>query len=579
VIVLNARKSELELITWEPLVSGASQTYKVQILFGEEWDELNKVVIFGAGRFGEPEEPLVNVIPSMDGLCEIPHEVLIESDRALYIGVQGSGHGVVVLPTVWTDLGTIQDGAELGRDAVPPTPNLIHQLLERAHNAEEKAANAEKLAAGTKEAKEAAAGSAKEAAKSAEALSDAVSAAENARKEAVDAAGVAASAKNEARKSAERVEAIALNPTKVINGTFWSYNQATGAYEDTGNPAQGPKGDSGVSAGFGEITATVDEGTGAPSVEVKATGPDTAKNLVFAFHGLKGAPGEGGGGAGKRVARFTVGTSTAGWTEADCDYLCDGTEDDVEINAAIQALPATGGEVVLLDGTYNLASAVTINKSKVTLSGNGQGTKVVGDCSAGTKGVIALQGESVTVRRLNINVYGSGAMAGVSVNYSYCSVIECFFSGGFAGVIFLGDGDGNNFGIEIRDNTFLQASTGVLLLNTKIYACKITGNTFRYGQTGISLKGSIGTVISNNVFWGCAGAGIKLASCYDNTVTGNCMHPSNLLDVITTYGVDQKSIYLSGTGNTNNLITGNMIKGKDCVDDGGTGNIIVNNMV
>ena len=46
----------------------------------------------------------------------------------------------------------------------------------------------------------------------------------------------------------------------------------------------------------------------------------------------------------KRTARFVVGTSTAGWTAADCDYLCDGTADDVEINAAIIALPATGGD-------------------------------------------------------------------------------------------------------------------------------------------------------------------------------------------------------------------------------------------
>lgn len=46
----------------------------------------------------------------------------------------------------------------------------------------------------------------------------------------------------------------------------------------------------------------------------------------------------------KKVARFIIGTSTAGWTKDDCDYLCDGTADDVEINAAIQALPEGGGK-------------------------------------------------------------------------------------------------------------------------------------------------------------------------------------------------------------------------------------------
>ena len=68
------------------------------------------------------------------------------------------------------------------------------------------------------------------------------------------------------------------------------------------------------------------------------------------------------GKGGKRTCRFVVGTSTAGWTEADCDYLCDGTADDVEINAAIQALPETGGEIVILDGTYSITATITVSK-------------------------------------------------------------------------------------------------------------------------------------------------------------------------------------------------------------------------
>lgn len=62
----------------------------------------------------------------------------------------------------------------------------------------------------------------------------------------------------------------------------------------------------------------------------------------------------------KRTCTFVVGTSTAGWTEADCDYLCDGTADDVEINAAIQALPKLGGTVLLLRGNYICKSPIRI---------------------------------------------------------------------------------------------------------------------------------------------------------------------------------------------------------------------------
>lgn len=79
------------------------------------------------------------------------------------------------------------------------------------------------------------------------------------------------------------------------------------------------------------------------------------------------------GGGGKRTVRAIVGTSTAGWTAADCDYLCDGTADDVEINAALTAAFQAGGGVVrLLTGDYNLTSAITIAAS-VTLQGDGAG--------------------------------------------------------------------------------------------------------------------------------------------------------------------------------------------------------------
>lgn len=50
-------------------------------------------------------------------------------------------------------------------------------------------------------------------------------------------------------------------------------------------------GPAGTSAGFGEVTASVDSGVGIPSVEVTTSGPDTAKNFAFAFHNLKGQDG------------------------------------------------------------------------------------------------------------------------------------------------------------------------------------------------------------------------------------------------------------------------------------------------
>ena len=63
--------------------------------------------------------------------------------------------------------------------------------------------------------------------------------------------------------------------------------------EDNPDPVNimGPQGNPGAAAGFGEATATVDETTGTPSVEVETSGPDTAKVFSFAFSGLKGETG------------------------------------------------------------------------------------------------------------------------------------------------------------------------------------------------------------------------------------------------------------------------------------------------
>lgn len=48
----------------------------------------------------------------------------------------------------------------------------------------------------------------------------------------------------------------------------------------------------GPAAGFGEVTASVDGNVGTPYVDVETSGPNSAKNISFAFHNLKGEKGE-----------------------------------------------------------------------------------------------------------------------------------------------------------------------------------------------------------------------------------------------------------------------------------------------
>lgn len=70
-------------------------------------------------------------------------------------------------------------------------------------------------------------------------------------------------------------------------------NGKDGAPGNDGEPGTpGEKGEPGTPAGFGEVTATISDTSGTPSVTVTATGDNTSKNFAFAFSGLKGEPGE-----------------------------------------------------------------------------------------------------------------------------------------------------------------------------------------------------------------------------------------------------------------------------------------------
>ena len=92
---------------------------------------------------------------------------------------------------------------------------------------------------------------------------------------------------------------------------------------------------------------------------------------------------------GKRTCRFTVGTSAAGWTAADCDYLCDGTDDQVEIQAAINAV-GNYGEIVLLSGSYHLSGPVLLSGNDISLRGNGPSTRLYRKTNEGNGDVKAL---------------------------------------------------------------------------------------------------------------------------------------------------------------------------------------------
>jgi len=75
----------------------------------------------------------------------------------------------------------------------------------------------------------------------------------------------------------------------------------------------------------------------------------------------------------KFIKEITIGFE--GTVEAaTADYVCDGTDDDVQWQAALDALPAGGGKLVALAGNYSFGATVSRAIDNVTIEGTGYGS-------------------------------------------------------------------------------------------------------------------------------------------------------------------------------------------------------------
>jgi parallel beta-helix repeat protein len=323
-----------------------------------------------------------------------------------------------------------------------------------------------------------------------------------------------------------------------------------------------------------------------------------------------------------KTARFVVGTSTSGWTAKDCHYLCDGTADDVEIIQALNALPATGGEIVILDGTYNITATINIPKDNVSIRGSGNATTLKRmynstyvDSGPTAKGLIILN-EKSGCKIQGLQIDGNKATYTASYNYGIClhSSSNNTITGNTC--------NNNSYGIylfsssnnTVTDNTCNNNSYGISLSSSSNNT--LTGNTYNNNSNyGIYLYSSSDNTVTGNTCNNNNNCGIYLHSSSDNTVTGNTcnnngngirLHSSSNNTVTgntcnnSNYGIylysssnnntvtgntcirgtgtpedyttDQHTILLSGTSNNYNLISSNNCMGKAVVISGGTGN-------
>lgn len=237
---------------------------------------------------------------------------------------------------------------------------------------------------------------------------------------------------------------------------------------------------------------------------------------------------------GKRTVRFVIGTSQSGWTADQVDYLCDGTADDVEINAAIQALPDEGGEIKILDGEYNITSNITPNKDNIVLEGSSNTVLKRQYEGTTTDGIITIDSNNYIIIR---QFYIDGNKENYPNNTSGIFIKSC------NNITIVNNNITNiQIGINVNntsnDNSFLNniisngGGTGIRLFSGN-NRNKISNNIIsEMGGSGFSMQGSNkNNIISGNEIFNCGNFGIYIVGGQDNynlITKNNCYNNANI---------------------------------------------------
>lgn len=229
--------------------------------------------------------------------------------------------------------------------------------------------------------------------------------------------------------------------------------------------------------------------------------------------GLSGA-----GGTDPQIPTLLVAADDAPQAVKDvADRVCSGAADDVDIQWALDALPATGGQVVLSSGTFVITTGITITIAYAKLTGMGFSTILEGNQDSYT---IDIQADYVEISHLKIGqVAGSGSGGARPncieiTNQDYARVINCWL---------VGDESVADDGSDNRQNGIYADTNSDYLW---IQGCLIEDNDRNGAFTSGDFIDIRDTVVRSNGYAGIyigASVGLVLCGCHiiQNGATGS----------------------------------------------------------
>jgi len=205
--------------------------------------------------------------------------------------------------------------------------------------------------------------------------------------------------------------------------------------------------------------------------------------------------------SGRYYSRLVAASNAPADVIAQADYVCDGIDDDVQIQAALDDL--TGGIILLSIGTFTIAAEATITiGTNEKLVGSGNAT-IITRVAAGDAPWIVM-GNDTSIERLHVTLVYQGTSSAAIRCWNVSNIIlrDLFISGGTnqASVYAISL---HNTMVNHCDNILIETACSgwEIIISTPLHDYEWGNGIFNHCEVHNSVTGSIG--------WHIAGAGAR----------------------------------------------------------------------
>lgn len=217
-------------------------------------------------------------------------------------------------------------------------------------------------------------------------------------------------------------------------------------------------------------------------------------------------------GTGGTPTFFVAASDASVHSREIADFLCDGTNDEVQINAAIAALPAGGGRVLLSEGTFYIGAAVIINTDHVVLEMLQSALRVDAD-SINVIEVTDFEAHLIDVKIINPSLHTG--VTGCHINYTTNNtatpagvVFERFRVDDLA-VAISDDAGSYAYRCHIFDSSFFTCSGSAVIDLNGTGDVRVMHNWFVENTSTdiINITGTWKGLVTDNFLWNNTGGG------------------------------------------------------------------------